>query len=100
MSPGKAAYMAGHPGPEDLPLKKKEAYSEEIAGLAAMKKNQALAKSSAKCCEEERAECKACGVHMPVIFYCRRYPTTPGCAEVRQRSTPKSRSPPATLPRT
>merc|ERR1719159_2185542 len=37
------------------------------------------------CCEAQVAQCMACREHMPVLFYCRRNPTSPGCAEVRAR---------------
>jgi len=50
------------------------------------------------CCEAQVAECMACRAHMPVLFYCRRNPTSPGCAEVRARASPKARAPPTAAP--
>merc|ERR1719160_557037 len=89
------AEMTG--GNPQLALKKKEAFSERIAGLSGLKKGQAY-KSDAPCCDGDTAECMACRVHMPVLFYCRKYATTPGCADVRQRTSPKSGSLRPTLP--
>jgi hypothetical protein len=85
--------------------------AEHMSELAAMKKKSAVGLSgesgkwnshssldvvsrtpTGPCCEQEVAECLACRVHVPVVIYCRRNPTSPGCVEVRQRSTPKTKS--------
>jgi hypothetical protein len=83
--------------------------AEYMNELAEMKKKAALARAgesgtlgtqsqTTTCCTEETAECMACRGHMPVVFYCRRHPLTPGCAEVRQRTTPKTRLTPTAAP--
>merc|ERR1711924_202127 len=70
--------------------------AEHLYDLAEMKKKEALgtpgdagkwssqgpssgnSHTPTVCCEAEVAECLACKVHMPVVYYCRRHPLSPG----------------------